>query len=108
MATKRGILGQLSPGAGSLQDLYTVPALKNASLRVIASNRAATSTAFRVSLALAGAADNVIQYVAFDVPIDANDTGATTTFMVDAADVVRVYSVSGNVSFTATGIEQDQ
>ncbi len=108
MATKRGILGQLSPGAGVLGDIYTVPTAKNATCRVIASNRAASATSFRVALAQAGAPDNDIQYVAYDVPIDANDTGATTVFMIDTTDVVRVESASGNVSFTITGLEQDQ
>ncbi len=108
MATKRGILGQSSPPAVSLTDVYTVPALKNATVRVIVTNRVATPATFRVSVAPGGAADNVIHYIAYDTPIAKNDTGSTVAFMLDTTDVVRVRSSSGSLSFTVTGLEQDQ
>ena len=107
MATKRGNHGQAIPLATVLTDLYTVPALKNATIRVIATNTGAV-TKFRVSLAVGGAVDALSQYIAFDVPLAANDTGSTVTFMADAADVIRVYSENGTVAFSVTGLEQDQ
>ena len=108
MATVRGIHGQSIPAATVLTDAYTVPASKNATVRVIATNTANSPTSFRVSAAPGGAADTPAHYIAYDVPLEANDTGSTITFMVDATDVVRVYSENGAIAFTVTGLEQDQ
>lgn len=108
MATIRGIHGQLVPAATTLTDVYTVPALKNATVRVIATNTGPTSTIFRVSMAPSGAADTLSQYIAYDVPLAGYDTGSTITVMVDAATAIRCYSLSGAVAFTVTGLEQDQ
>lgn len=106
MATKRGILGQAAPNAGQDTDLYTVPAGKNAVVKVVVTNRSG-STTFRVWAAVAGAATENKQYVVYEKVIAGNDSIATVTFMVDATDVVRVRAASANVSFTCTGIEQD-
>ena len=105
MAVVKGILGQLAPGAASLETLYTVPASKTATVHVIITNRGA-QTSFRVSAAVDGAVDDVKQYVAYDKIITANDTGTTVPFMLGADDKVRVYGGSANLSFTCTGIEE--
>ena len=107
MATKRGIHGQAAPSSGVLTDIYTVPGAKNATVRVIISNRSATPSSFRVSAAIGGAADDVKQYIAYDTPIDGLDTGSTVPFMVDAGDIIRVRASLGNLSFVVTGLEQD-
>ncbi len=105
MAVVKGILGQLAPGATSLETLYTVPASKTATVHVIITNRGAQTT-FRVAAAVDGAVDDNKQYVAYDKIIVANDTGTTVTFMLGADDQVRVYAGSANLSFTCTGIEE--
>ncbi len=108
MATVRGALGQSNPAAGVLTDLYTVPAAKSATARVIVTNRSASDNdAFRISMAPAGAADSLEQYIAYDKGILINDTGSTIAVMLGPGDIVRVRSIGGNLSFTLTGIEQD-
>jgi hypothetical protein len=107
MATVRGVLGQSAPSATSLTDLYTVPAAKNATGRVIVTNRGGTDTTFRVSVAIGGAADDNSQYLVYGKAINGNDAGSTIAFMVGATDVIRVFAGNANLSFTFTGVEQD-
>lgn len=107
MATKRGIHGQAAPSSAVLTDIYTVGGAKNATVRVIISNRSATATSFRVGVAPGAEADNVKHYIAYDTPIAGNDTGSTVPFMVDAGDVIRVEAAIGSLSFVVTGLEQD-
>jgi len=106
-AAVRGVLGQLAPAGSVLSTLYTVPALRNATGRVIISNRGATDTNFRVSVGIDGAADDNAQYIAYDKPIEGNDTGSTIAFMIGNDDVLRVLAGNANLSFSFTGIEQD-
>lgn len=108
MATVRGILGQLQPSAGSLEDLYTVPANKDATVRVIIANLIGAATLIRISVAPAGASDSDEQYLAKDLPIAENDVGSTIAFTLNETDVVRCYSLSGEVAFNCTGIETDK
>ncbi len=98
-----GLLGQLAPGSGSWEDLYTVPANTVASLRVIVTNRVGADTSFRVAASKDGDAIADLHALAFDKPIAASDTGSTIAFVVSSGDVVRVWSGNGNLSFTATG-----
>lgn len=107
MAVNRGMLGQSAPGAGTDTDLYTVPTSKNAVVKVIATNRSG-STTFRVWVAIAGAATSNEQYVAYEKVLVGNDAVSTVSFMVGPTDVVRVRAASANVSFSCTGIEQDE
>ena len=106
MADLWGALAQSAPGATTLTDAYTVPAGKVATVEVIACNRGSASSV-RVAHAVAGEADATKQYVLFDYALADNDAITTKTFAVSAGDVVRVYSSSGDVSFTVNGIEED-
>jgi hypothetical protein len=94
------------PGATTLTDLYTVPAVKRATLRVVGTNRGA-ATLIRISVAPGGAADTASQYLIYNLSLEANDAVATAPLMLAAGDVVRVYSSSGNVAFHCTGLIQD-
>lgn len=105
MAVTRGILAQANPLAATLTDLYTVTAGVNGTCRVIIANRGA-ATSFRVSIGVAGAADSLEQYVAYDKQIAANDTGATIAFFVNEGDIIRVYTTLATLSFTFTAQEQ--
>lgn len=100
-----GILGQLAPPAATLQDLYLCPPNTLATLKVIISNRAGATT-FKILTAVKGVASEVKQELASDIAILANDAVSSVSFMIGAGDVVRVSSVSGSVSFTATGDER--
>ena len=106
MATVKGVLGQAAPAATTLEVLYTCPTSKNATVKVIVANRS-TQTSFRISVAIDAAADSDEQYIAYDEVINANASASSVSFMVGGDDVVRVYGGSADLSFTCTGIEQD-
>jgi hypothetical protein len=101
-------LAQSAPGATSLTAIYTVPALTSTVLSsMIVCNRGATATTFRISIAVAGAADATKQYLYYDVPISKNNTFiATIGVTLATTDVVRVYAGNANLSFTLTGVEE--
>ena len=103
---KYGALGQGSPGAATLTDLYAVPVARHATVKVIACNRSAATTV-RVSLAPTGGADAVSQYLVYDLALEANASQATAPVTCGETDVVRGWSANGAVSFTVTGIEAD-
>jgi hypothetical protein len=107
MAEINKVLGQVAPAATSLTTLYTVPAATyTVASSVVVCNRAATPTTFRISIAVAGAADATKQYLYYDVPISKNNTFVATIGMTLAAtDLVRVYAGNANLSFTLLGVE---
>lgn len=107
MAEVLKVLGQLKPAAATLLALYTVPALTTTVASTVSvCEQAGAATKFRVSVAVAGAVDAAPQYLFFDADIAANETKTITIGMtLGAADVVRVYSTSGSVSFNAFGAE---
>lgn len=95
---------QLAPAATTLSTLYTCPSSTTAAVRVTVCNRS-TATSFRLSLAPLGAADATSQYLYYDLALAANDTFVTPILTLTATDLIRCYSTSGNVTFTANGIE---
>jgi len=107
MAESLKSLGQLAPTATTLTDLYTVPASTSTSISsIIVCNRGATSTTFRISVAVAGAADSSKQYIFYDQALDSHSTfTATIGVTLTATDKIRVYAGNSDLSFNAFGIE---
>ena len=107
MADILKVLGQSAPSAATLTTLYTVPAARSALVSsVVVANRSATPTAFRISLAIAAAADATSQYLYYDVPIDGTDTfAATLGITLATTDLIRCYATLATLTFTALGIE---
>lgn len=107
MAETRKILGQSNPAATTLTDVYTVPAATQAVISsFVVCNRSLTPTSFRISVAIAGAANNNKQYIYYDLPLPANDTFiGTIGGTLNAADVVRIYVNDATVSFNIFGVE---
>lgn len=107
MADALKVLGQSAPLAATLTGAYTVPGGTSATVSSITiCNRSSTATTFRISVAIAGAADAVPQYIAYDAPIDGNDTiSLTLGITLAATDVVRVYATLANLSFNIFGVE---
>ena len=107
MATTRKCLGQSNPSAATLTDAYTVPASTQATVSsLVVCNRSATATTFRISVAIAGAANDNKQYLYFDTNIPGNDTFiATVGLTLAATDVIRVYATLATLSFGFFGIE---
>ena len=106
MAKTYGILGQAAPGAASLTTAYEPAAGRHATVRVLVCNRSADDT-FRIAVSPAGASIDAAHYVAYDQAIAANDSASSVAFTVTGGDLVRVFSTNGALSFSVTGIEDD-
>lgn len=107
MAETRKVLGQSKPLATTLTDAYTVPGATQAVVSTITiANQSGTATAYRISVAVAGAVDTAAQYIAYDVAIAGNAVHALTLgITLGAADVVRVYNTLATLSFNIFGVE---
>lgn len=101
------MLGQSAPTATTDTDVYTVPAATEAVLStIIIANRAGTAGSFRLAIRPDGAAISNVHYIAYDVPVAANDsTTLTLGITLDAADVVTVYCSSADMSVNVFGTE---
>lgn len=89
---------QLDLVATSLTDLYTCPVNKTARVTVTFCNRAATATAIRLAVGRAGEADDVKQYLLYDVALAANETQIISEITINETDVVRVVAADSGVS----------
>ena len=107
MADALKVLGQQMPAAQTLTTLYTVPGATSTTVSsVVVCNQGPVAGAFRLSVAIAGAADAQQQYIYRDLPIAAADTFvATLGLTLAATDVVRCYSANGTSSFNLFGVE---
>ena len=109
MATVYKVLGQVDLQAATLTTLYTVPARTETVIStVIVANRAATASTFRLAVRPNGASISDQHYIAYDVPIAANDsTTLTLGLTLDATDVLSVNAAgtASRLSFNAFGAE---
>ena len=101
------VLGQSNPNATTLTDLYTVPGRTHAVCSsVMVCNRSASATYFRVSVAPAGAADSVEQYIYYGLEVRGNDTfSGSLGIGLEPTDIVRCYAGDATLSFNLFGIE---
>ena len=107
MATTYKILGQSAPVANTYTDMYAVPAATQAVISTLnVCNTNASNVSFRVLARQANAAITSKQFIAYDVPIGAQDAiGLTLGMTLGALDVITVHSVQGNVVFNLFGTE---
>jgi hypothetical protein len=107
MATTYKVLGQSNPSATTATGLYTVPSSTSTIVSTVTiCNQAATAGSFRIAVRPGGASLAATHYVAYDVPIAANDTTALTLGITLATtDVITVYASSSTISFSAFGSE---
>jgi len=107
MANAYKILGQSAPSATTDTDVYTVPAATESVIStIIIANRAATAGTFRIALRPDGGAIANSHYIAYDVPIAANDsTTLTLGITLNAADVVTVQCSSADTTVSIFGTE---
>lgn len=91
---------QADLAATTLTAVYTVPALTRAVVSSITvCNRNAAAITYRLSIAVAGAADDPKQYFAYDVTLAGNSTDTWTIgATLGAADVVRAFASGTGVS----------
>ncbi len=109
MATVYKVLGQVDLQAQTLTTLYTVPASTETVIStVIVANRDAAATTFRLAVRPNGASISDQHYIAYDVPIAANDsTTLTLGLTLNAADILSVNAAgtASRLSFNAFGAE---
>lgn len=107
MAETYKVLGQSAPLATTLTALYTVPgATSVVSSSIVVCNRGAATIAFRISVAIAGAADAVQQYLFFDVALlKRSSVTIVLGITLAATDVVRVQTDVATTSFSIFGAE---
>lgn len=101
------ILGQSKPAAGTLTTLYTSPAsAQTIEGRLVVCNQASQLEYFRVSTAVANAADDPSQYLSFDAFLLPNQSAPISyKITLGPTDVVRVQSRTGQASFTLFGVQ---
>ena len=108
MANAYKILGQANLVAETPTNVYTVPASTETVIStIIIANLAAVANTFRISLRPDGASQADQHYIAYDVPIAANDsTTLTLGITLNAADVVTCYGgASSDISVNIFGTE---
>ncbi len=107
MANAIKVLWQSKPSAATLTSLSAVAASTSVTVSsLVVCNQSATATAFRISVAIAGAADTPAQYLYYDVPIAGNDTFiATIGLTLATTDLIRVYNTLATCSFNFFGVE---
>ena len=107
MANVYKVLGQSAPAATTDTNVYTVPAATEAVVStIIIANRAATAGSFRLAVRPNGAAISNLHYIAYGVPIAANDsTTLTLGITLDATDVITAYCSSADMSVNIFGTE---
>lgn len=107
MANTYKVLGQSAPSATTSTTVYTCPSNTQTVVSLInVCNRSATPTSFRVSVDVDAGGDGNSDYIAYDVPIGANEVielakGVT----LDAADLIRVYATLATLTFSVFGQE---
>lgn len=108
MANAYKVLGQIDLTTTNLTAVYTVPSATEAVLStVVLANRTASATTFRIAIRPDGASISNSHYLAYDVPLAANDsTTLTLGITLDAADVFEVAAGDANaVSVNVFGTE---
>ena len=106
MATNYRVVAQRANTGTSLEDLYTVPASTEVIIStIVVANRSASARTFKLAVRPNGAAVANEHYLAFDVPIAANDsTTLTLGITIDATDVLScATSAANDLSFSVFG-----
>ena len=107
MANAWKVLGQSSPSATTSTTAYTCPSSTQTVVSsIVVCNRSTVPTSFRVSVDVNAAGDSNEDYIAYDVPIGANESIALGHGVtLDAADLIRVYATLATLTFSVFGQE---
>jgi hypothetical protein len=101
------VLAQSAPAATTATNVYTVPPTTETVVStIVIANRDSSAGSFRLSVRPDGDAQADEHYIAYDVPIAANDsTTLTLGITMDAADVLTAYCSSADMSINVFGTE---
>jgi hypothetical protein len=107
MATTYKVLGQVAPSATTATTAYTVPSSTQTVIStVIVANRSASAITYRIAVRPDAETLANKHYIAYDVPLAANDSVALTLGLtLGDTDVVTVYASSADTSFSLYGSE---
>ena len=107
MANAYKVLGQNDLAATTNTDVYTVPPSTETIIStIIIANRTGSSESYRIAIRPDGATLADEHYIAYDVPIPANDsTTITLGITLDAADVLTCYASAVDLSVNVFGTE---
>jgi glucose-6-phosphate dehydrogenase assembly protein OpcA len=109
MSSSYKILGQVDMTSSSLTTLYTCPASTETVIStIIIANRASAADTFRLAMRDGGEAISDKHYLAYDVPVAANDsTTLTLGVAMQATDVLSIAAggTASELSFNAFGAE---
>jgi len=98
VATSYTVLGQQDLTTTNLTDIYTVGSGKETVIStIIIANRTASADSFRIAIRTGGDPISNEHYIAYDVPVAANDsTTLTLGITVEATDVVSVKALAAS------------
>jgi len=107
MATTRKVLGQHVPSAAATDLMYTVPASTQAVVSsIVCCNTASTED--KISIAVVESGDTIApkNLLYYQLPITGENTFTSTIgITMNTGDMLYVYSLYGNVAFSAFGQE---
>jgi hypothetical protein len=102
--TVPGILGQNKPSAGVDTNLFTVATGTQVQFNMFVCNQAVSQDQFTIALVPSMGIETSATYIAYNTPITANGLVSLGGLFLNSGDQVRILSVGGNTSFTATGL----
>ena len=105
MATTLKILGQIKPAAATLAEVYEVPSSTQASAVLFVCNQGAAATTYKLALT-GGTSPGATEYIAFNAALAIGESVQYSGIGLDATKAIWASSVSGDVSFVATGTEE--
>lgn len=104
MAETPCILGQAYPAAQTETDFFYVPAASSVQCSIFIANHSIEVEKITIALIPSGDVEGSYSFIAFNTPLTGNACIAFAGLFLNAGDTVRISSVNGNASFTATGM----
>ena len=98
------ILGQNMPAAGVDTNLFTVATGTQAQFNIFLCNQAGSQDQFTIALVPFTGTETSATYIAYNTPLTANGIFSVGGLYLNSGDQVRILSVNGTISFTATGL----
>lgn len=106
MASNPKVLGQSAPAANTDTTLFLVPTATSAVVSTLTVCNLGSYTTYRIAVRPEGATLQRRHYVVYDAPIDQGTTQTITIGIgLEASDVLTVRSASGDIAFSAFGME---
>ena len=101
------VLAQATLPATTASNIYTVPSATSTVLSTITiCNQNSSQSTYRIAIRPSNEALTTKNYLAYDVPLQANDTTALTLgITLTATDTINVYAANASVSFGLYGSE---